>query len=54
MPVVGVQNESIQTALDEMHKRYQTIDRYFPQGLGLDAATIGRVSFCGTSTALRC
>jgi len=54
MPVVGVQNESIQTALDEMHKRYQTIDRYFSQGLGLDAATIGRVSFCGTSTALRC
>jgi hypothetical protein len=26
-----------------MHKRYQTIDGYFSQGLGLDAATIGKL-----------
>jgi protein-tyrosine phosphatase len=43
MPVVGVQNEYIQTALDEIHKRYQTIDGYFSQGLRLDAGTIGKL-----------
>ena len=32
MPVVGVQKEYLQTAIDEMQKRYKTIDGYFPQG----------------------
>jgi protein-tyrosine phosphatase len=43
MPVVGVQKEYLETAISEMHQRYQTIDGYFSQGLGLDAATIGRL-----------
>jgi protein-tyrosine phosphatase len=43
MPVVGVQKEYLQTALDEMHKRYETIDGYFSQGLGLDAATVAKL-----------
>jgi len=42
-PVVGVQKEYLETALDEMQKRYKTIDGYFSQGLGLDAATIGKL-----------
>ena len=42
-PVVGVQQEYLETALDEMRKRYQTIDGYFSQGLGLDGATIGKL-----------
>jgi protein-tyrosine phosphatase len=43
MPVVGVQKEYLEAALDEMHKRYKTIDGYFSQGLGLDAATVGKL-----------
>jgi protein-tyrosine phosphatase len=43
MPVVGVQKEYLQTALDEMHRRYKTVDGYFSQGLGLDAATVGKL-----------
>jgi protein-tyrosine phosphatase family protein len=35
--------EYLETALDEMQKRYKTIDSYFSQGLGLDAATIGKL-----------
>jgi len=42
-PVVGVQDEYLDAALDEMRKRYQTIDGYFTDGLGLDAATIQRL-----------
>ena len=42
-PVVGVRKEYLETALDEMQKRYKTIDGYFSQGLGLDAATIGKL-----------
>ena len=33
----------LQTTLDEMQQRYKTIDGYFSQGLGLDAATIDKV-----------
>jgi len=29
-----------------MQKRYKTIDGYFSQGLGLDAATIGKRRPC--------
>jgi len=43
MPVVGVRKEYLETALDEMRKRYKTVDGYFSQGLGLDAATIGKL-----------
>jgi protein tyrosine/serine phosphatase len=43
MPVVGVRKEYLETALDEMHKRYKTVDGYFSQGLGLDAVTIGKL-----------
>jgi protein-tyrosine phosphatase len=43
MPVVGVQKEYLETALDEMQKRYKTIDSYLLQGLGLAAATIGKL-----------
>jgi protein-tyrosine phosphatase len=43
MPVVGVQKEYLETALDEMQKRYKTIDSYLSQGLGLAAATIGKL-----------
>ena len=43
MPVVGVQKEYLETALGEMKERYTTIDGYFSQGLGLDAATIGKL-----------
>ena len=33
----------LDAALDEMRKRYKTIDGYFADGLGLDAATIDRL-----------
>jgi protein-tyrosine phosphatase len=42
-PIVGVQQEYLDAALDEMRKRYKTIDGYFADGLGLDAATIDRL-----------
>ena len=42
MPVAGVQKDYLQSALDEMHKRYQPIDGYFSQGLGLDSLRPGR------------
>lgn len=42
-PVVGVQKEYLQTALDEMQQRYKTIDGYFSQGLALDTATIDKI-----------
>jgi protein-tyrosine phosphatase len=42
-PVVGVQTDYLETAIGEMHKRFKTIDGYFSQGLGLDAATIDRL-----------
>jgi len=43
MPVVGVQREYLETALDEMRRQYKTIDGYFSQGLTLDAATIDKL-----------
>jgi protein-tyrosine phosphatase len=42
-PIFGVQQEYLDAALDEMRKRYKTIDGYFADGLGLDAATIDRL-----------
>jgi protein-tyrosine phosphatase len=43
MPVVGVRKEYLETALDEMYRRYKAVDGYFSQGLGLDAVTIGKL-----------
>lgn len=36
-PVLGVETIYLQTALDEMRSRYGTIERYFDEGLGIDA-----------------
>jgi protein-tyrosine phosphatase len=42
-PVAGVQREYLETAIEEMQKRYKTIDGYFSQGLALDAATLDKL-----------
>jgi protein-tyrosine phosphatase len=42
-PVVGVQGEYFDAALDEMTKRYGTIEGYFTDGLGLDEATMATI-----------
>ncbi len=39
-PVLGVQTSYLDAAIDEMQKRFGSIDGYFADGLGLDAATI--------------
>jgi len=39
--LVGVLPVYLQDAFDEMHVTYGTIERYFADGLGLDAATQG-------------
>ncbi|HEY5877360.1 MAG TPA: tyrosine-protein phosphatase [Nakamurella sp.] len=36
-PVLGVREEYLATALDEVHSRWGDIDRYYDEGLGLDA-----------------
>jgi protein-tyrosine phosphatase len=38
--VLGVQKEYLDAAIDEMTSKYQNIDGYFTDGLGLDAAAI--------------
>jgi protein-tyrosine phosphatase len=38
--VIGVQPSYLDVALDEMQKRFGTIEEYFADGLGLDAATV--------------
>jgi protein-tyrosine phosphatase len=35
--VFGVKPEYLEASFDEMHKRYGTIERYFSEGLGIDA-----------------
>jgi len=40
MPVFGVRHEYLETALDEMRKRFGTIEGYFTEGLGLDAGVL--------------
>ena len=37
LPVFGVRKEYLEAALDEMGRRYGTIEGYFTEGLGLDA-----------------
>jgi protein-tyrosine phosphatase len=36
--IFGVKAEYLQASFDEMHKQYGTIERYFSEGLGIDAA----------------
>lgn len=36
-PILGVKEEYLRAALDEMHEHYGSIERYFSEGLGLDA-----------------
>lgn len=42
-PVVGVQGEYLDAALDEMRTTYGSIEGYFTDGLGLDDATMGTI-----------
>jgi protein-tyrosine phosphatase len=35
--IFGVKAEYLQASFDEMHKQYGTIERYFAEGLGIDA-----------------
>jgi len=35
--ILGVKKEYLDAAFDEMHKKYGTIDKYFSDGLGIDA-----------------
>lgn len=42
-PVVGVQKEYLDTGIDEMEKRYKTIENYFTDGLGLGSAIIDKL-----------
>jgi protein-tyrosine phosphatase len=42
-PVIGVQRSYLDAGLAEMRKRFKSIDGYFTDGLGLDAATIERL-----------
>ena len=41
LAVFGVKPEYLAASFDEMHKRYGTIERYFSEGLGIDAAGQG-------------
>ena len=47
LPVFGVRKEYLEAALDEMRRRFGTIEGYFTDGLGLDAGIIQalRVAF---------
>jgi len=36
--VFGVKAEYLEASFDEMQKRYGTIEKYFSDGLGIDAA----------------
>jgi protein-tyrosine phosphatase len=37
-PVLGVQADYLHAALDEMKQRFGSIEAYFGEGLGIDAA----------------
>jgi len=37
LAVLGVKPEYLDASLDEMHKRYGTIENYFDKALGIDA-----------------
>jgi protein-tyrosine phosphatase len=36
--IFGVKKEYLEASFDEMHKQYGTIEKYFAEGLGIDAA----------------
>jgi len=36
--VFGVKSEYLEASLDEMQKRYGSIEKYFSEGLGIDTA----------------
>jgi protein-tyrosine phosphatase len=38
-PVIGVEREYLEAALDEMGKEFGAIDNYFAGGLGVDVST---------------
>jgi len=42
-PILGVRVEYLEASLDEMRNRFGTIENYFTNGLGLDAATVAAV-----------
>jgi protein-tyrosine phosphatase len=42
-PILGVQRSYLDAGLEEMHTRFKSIDGYFTDGLGLDAATIEKI-----------
>ena len=42
-PVIGVERHYLEAALDEMGKEFGSIEGYFAEGLGLDAAAQGAV-----------
>jgi protein-tyrosine phosphatase len=37
LSILGVKKEYLETAFDEMEKKYGTIEKYFSEGLGIDA-----------------
>lgn len=39
--ILGVKKEYLEAAFDEMEKKYGTIEKYFAEGLGIDAAQQG-------------
>ena len=38
LAILGVQEEYLNASFDEMQKKYGTIENYFSEGLGIDAA----------------
>ena len=42
-PVIGVEPEYLDGALDEMRKRFKSVEGYFADGLGLDARVIDQL-----------
>ena len=38
LPIVGVESDYLDAALDEMHSKYGSVERYFDLALGIDAA----------------
>ena len=37
LSILGVKKEYLEAAFDEMEKKYGTIEKYFSEGLGIDA-----------------
>jgi protein-tyrosine phosphatase len=43
MPVLGVQREYLEAAMDEMTRTYGDVETYFVDGLGIDSETIAKL-----------